>query len=365
MRADRLIALILLLQARGRMTARDLAKRLEVSVRTIHRDLDALSTAGIPVRAEPGPGGGIVLPDRYRLDLTALNREEARSLFLGTGAAPLADLAVGAVLEGALRKLSAALPAATRGAAERAGQRLLVDPSPWWQKPPPVPAHLRTIEEAVWQDRRLRISYAPSGGGAADRLIDPYALVAKHGVWYLVGASAAGPTDQSRPVDESSATGGCNTAAALGQADLPVPRVFRVSRVRTAELTGEPSRRHQGFDLARFWAEWCAAFVASRPRYMVTLRVSPAAAPAVAQNPIKGGAFLALVSAPNDEGWSVMQADYETLDIALTTVLGFGPAVEVLEPPELRERVLHAASEMVARYGAGGGATGETRNASV
>ncbi len=205
MRADRLIAVVLLLQARGRMTAPDLAARLGVSVRTIYRDLDALSTAGVPVYADRGAGGGISLPDGYRLDLTALNREEASALFLSTMPGPLADLGGGHILEAALRKVSAALPAGARHEAEQARQRLHLDPAEWWQTHEPVP-HLRVVQEAVWQDRRLRLRYRRRDGSSASRLVDPCGLVAKTGVWYLV-------------------------AAAVATGDSGDLRVFRVSRV--------------------------------------------------------------------------------------------------------------------------------------
>ena len=190
MRADRLLATVLLLQARGRLTAPELAERLEVSVRTVYRDLDALSAAGVPVYATTGRNGGVTLPPGYRPDLTALRPAEARALFLGGAPGPLTELGVGDVLDGALRKLSAALPATARGEAERARQRLLVDSTDFWQGPARAAAHLRTVEGAVWGDQRLRISYARYGRAPSERVIDPYALVAKQGVWYLVGAVA-------------------------------------------------------------------------------------------------------------------------------------------------------------------------------
>jgi predicted DNA-binding transcriptional regulator YafY len=336
-RADRLIALVLLLQARGRLTAEELAARLEVSVRTIYRDLDALSAAGVPVYAVSGRGGGVALPAGYRADLTALNPEEARALFLGGAAAPLAELGVGRILDAALRKLSAALPAGG-DAADRARQRLLVDASDWWQAPPeprdppappdaPAPPHLRTIEEAVWRDRRLRLTYARYRRPAAERLLDPYALVAKQGVWYLVAADAA----------------------ARGAA-LPEPRVFRVSRVQAAHVVDEPSRRREAFDLPRFWAAHCRAFLASVPSYLVTLRVHPSLAPRMVRNPVKGWAAAGPAGEPDAAGWTVMRLDMEAPEVAYGTVLGYGPLLEVLEPPELRQRIARAATETAGLY---------------
>jgi predicted DNA-binding transcriptional regulator YafY len=354
MRADRLIALVLLLQARGRLTAEDLAARLEVSARTIYRDLDALSAAGVPVYAECGRGGGISLPDDYRVDLTALNKEEARVLFLGGLGdlpAPLADLGVGPVLDGALRKLAAALPAASRDEAERARQRLLVDAEEWWSSlqsagAPRVPAHLRTIEQAVWQERRLRLVYprrvrTEGSVGAVDgpdteRIVDPYALVAKRGVWYLV----AGPSLREVPPTGS----GADPAPSDG------PRVYRVSRVRDAEVLDQPSHRPPDFDLPRFWAAWCAEFVARIPSYTVTLRAAPALARRLARNPVKGAGFPAEVRDTDAAGWVTMALDLEAPEVAYTDLLAYGPAVEVLDPPDLRARIATAAAGMAALY---------------
>jgi predicted DNA-binding transcriptional regulator YafY len=388
-RADRLIALALLLQARGRLTAPDLAERLEVSVRTIYRDLDALSAAGVPVYAECGRGGGISLPDGYRLDLTALNKEEARALFLGGfGAAgmagpdgvsksqhPLADLGVGAVLDGALRKLTAALPAASRDEAERARQRLLVDTDDWWANlqdgqradgapaPRTVPPHLRTIEDAVWRDRRLRIRYprrvreegsvVAVDGPPTERVLDPYALVAKRGAWYLVAAPATHEVHGSTSTlhqDESDGPPGTRNTQHAAQATRSSPRVYRVSRIRDAEMLAEASHRPADFDLMQFWAQWCADFVTSLPRYDVTLRVAPSLAPRLARNPVKGAAFPARILETDAEGWVAMELDLEAPEVAYPHLLGYGPDVEVLAPPTLRARIATAAAATAKRY---------------
>lgn len=394
MRADRLIALALLLQARGRMTAEALATRLEVSVRTVYRDLDALSAAGVPVYAECGRGGGVELPDGYRLDLNALNPAEARAVFLGGVAAPLAELGVGAVLDGTLRKLAAALSAPSRDAAQRTRQRLLVDTSDWWQPPPPTPPSLRTIEEAVWRDVRLRLTYGRYGRGETERIVDPYALVAKRGVWYLVGAVASRAADASAEAPPGSVTPAWRTSrhirgagAAVGVSaarsdvgnapadpldaaeqpgsggDRPLakPVVYRVSRVRTAVLLDEPSQRPADFDLARFWAEWCVEFLASRPHYLATLRGDRSAVARLARTfavvgppPVPGGPAGA-EGQPGAQGQPegdrvVVQVDLETPEVACSTLLGCGPAVEALAPPELRRLVAHTAGATLALY---------------
>jgi predicted DNA-binding transcriptional regulator YafY len=185
MRADRLLSLLMLLQTHGRMTAQSLAGELEVSERTIYRDIDALSAAGVPVYCERGPGGGCSLLDDYRTQLTGLNKDELRALFLLTIPAPLAELGVRADLRGALLKLSAALPLKYREAAHHIQQRIHLDWAWWFEGAAPVP-HLRTLYTAVQRDQRVRITYDAPFGGHIEREAAPYGLVAKGGAWYVV-----------------------------------------------------------------------------------------------------------------------------------------------------------------------------------
>lgn len=351
MRADRLIALALLLQTRGRLTAQEIANRLEVSVRTVYRDLDALSAAGIPVVAESGPGGGITLPDGYRVDLTALNQDEARALFLGTSPGslgPLEALGVAPVLDAALRKLSAALPTTTRHAAERARQRLLVDPADWWEVPPPAPPALRAVEEAVWREQRMRFTYTRWGPGAeaagvagksAQRLVDPYALVVKHGAWYLIAAPVrdSPPGMPKQPPDE-------------GPPEAPAPErpaVFRISRMRDVTLTDEPSVRVAGFDLVEFWAQACVEFRATRPKLAARVRATPEVARRLARIFAAG----APLPEPDGDGRYTLAVDLQTEDIACHELLGHGPQVEVLEPASLRHRLAANLRAAAALYG--------------
>ncbi len=190
MRADRLLSILLLLQTRGRITAGRLAEMLEVSERTIYRDLDALSAAGIPVYAERGPGGGCALTDGYRTNLTGLTETEIRTLFVPGVHGPLADLGLGRVLEDALLKLMAALPSVHRHDAQRVRQRLLLDAAGWFRGEEPVP-YLHTVQEAIWQDRALMLTYRRPDGVNTERLVDPYGLVAKASIWYLVALDRA------------------------------------------------------------------------------------------------------------------------------------------------------------------------------
>lgn len=320
MRADRLISLLMLLQAQGRMTARELSGELEVSERTIYRDLDALSAAGVPVYAERGPGGGCALMDSYRTNLTGLTEDEVRALFMLNIPGPLADLGVSGELKAALLKLLASLPAVYRHDAEHVRQRVHLDASGWFQPPEPV-THLGTIQEAVWQDRKLALTYRRSDGVQGERVVDPYGLVAKVGVWYLVRA----------------------VKGHMG--------VYRVSRVQEAALTNEHFERPAEFDLAAYWEAWCAEFEGSRPHYPVTLSVTQESIPRL--RPVWGEGLDELLEGagpPDAQGEITLSLDFETLEMARKRVLELGALVRVLEPQELRDSVLDWVTRIVASY---------------
>jgi len=331
MRADRLLSLLMILQTRGRVTAEALAGELEVSVRTIYRDLDALSAAGVPVYAERGPGGGCALLDSYRTTLTGLTDAEVRALFVMTIPAALAQLGLGAELKAALLKLSAALPAERRQGEAWVRQRVHLDWSGSEQAGEPVP-HLHTLQQAVWQDRRLWLAYRRQAGpGMArfERLVDPYGLVAHLGVWHLV----------------------CSAGGRL--------RVLRVSSLLDARISGESFERPAGFDLAAFWAGWCADRDAWRDhsRYFATVRVSPALAPWLSQ--ILSSAMLEKAqldtAARDDAGWITLTLPFDSLEAARARLLGLGAAVEVLAPLPLRLSMADYAAQIVALYGTGAG----------
>lgn len=320
MRADRLLSLLMLLQTRERMTAQQLAKELEVSERTIYRDVDALSAAGVPVYAERGPGGGCALLDSYRTNLTGLTEDEVRALFMLSIPSPLAELGVGQELKAALLKLSAALPAARRQDEERVRQRIHLDSRWWFQTEDPVP-HLQTLQQAVWQDRKLFLCYRSSHGTQVERSVDPYGLVAKAGVWYLV-------------------------CARDGQM-----RSYRVSRVLEARISEVRFERPADFDLAGFWKDWCVEFETSRPHYPVTVRLAPAL---ISELPLWFGDSIrdaiAAAGPPDSEGWITLTLTFETLTAARTHILGFGRAAEVLEPEHLRQSVLDYATQIIEFY---------------
>ena len=192
MRASRLVQLLLLLQARGRTTAAVLATELEVSERTIHRDVDALSAAGVPIYAERGPHGGIQLVDGYRTRLTGLTADEAEALFLSGMPGPAAELGLGTVVAAARLKVLASLPGELRARASRLVERFHLDATAWFSSSDPVP-NLATLADAVWEARRATIRYR-RGGDSVERELEPIGLVLKAGVWYLV----AGSDDQIR-----------------------------------------------------------------------------------------------------------------------------------------------------------------------
>jgi predicted DNA-binding transcriptional regulator YafY len=320
MRADRLLSLLLLLQNRGKLTADKLARELEVSVRTIYRDIDALSAAGVPVYAERGPGGGCALLDSYRTDLTGLTRDEVRALFMLSIPAPLSELGVSQELKAALLKLSAALPSRRRSDEERVRQRIHLDSTWWFQSEEPVP-HLQTIQRAVWQDRKLWINHRLRFGAQAEHLVDPYGLVAKANVWYAVCAREG------------------------------VERVYRVSRVLDARIADESFERPMDFSLADFWDQWCAEYEANRPTYPVTARIAP---DLVDLLPMYLGERVRDVIAdagPADaEGWIRLTLPFESLEAARGPILGMGRAIEVLAPRALRNSVADFAAQIVELY---------------
>lgn len=317
MRADRLLSILLLLQVHRRMTARELAQRLEVSERTIHRDMSALGTAGVPVTAERGTGGGWALIDGYRTTLTGLNEPEIQALFLTRPPRLLADLGLDRASDAALIKLLASLPALARRGAEDMRQRIHIDQTAWRARPEAVPL-LRTIQDAIWQDRRLRLIYARHDGPPSERLVDPLGLVAKGSVWYLVAASD-------------------------GQ-----PRTYRVSRIAKAIPTDDLAVRPSNFDLAAYWERASAEFVANLPRYSTTLR-----ADVEVLDYLRSGSHYSRIEreeAPNDAGALTVEMVFDDEHSAREFILGCGPRVEVLAPGGLRDLIVADIQAMAARY---------------
>ncbi len=317
MRADRLLSIMLILQVHRRITARELARRLEVSERTIHRDMEALSGAGIPVFAERGSGGGWALLEEYRTNLTGLNKSEIQALFLTRPSRLLADLGLDKASEGAFIKLLASLPSMYRADAEYVHQRIYIDPTGWNHSGETIP-FLTAIQGAVWQERRIKITYRRSGCGPVERLLDPLGLVAKGSVWYLVAATG----------DEI--------------------RSYRVSRVEGFEMTDELCVRPKGFDLAAYWEQNTIEFKKQLPRYSVSVRVSPMVLPRISF----AGRFAKIqqVGSPDETGWAEVLIHFDSEEVAWEYALSFGPQVEVLEPRELRDKVIEMARRVIEFY---------------
>ncbi|WP_372406179.1 helix-turn-helix transcriptional regulator [Streptomyces luteireticuli] len=319
MRADRLLSLLLLLQNRGRMTAPELAAELEVSVRTVYRDIEALGASGVPVRADRGPDGGYSLLDGYRTRLTGLTEDEAGSLALATVPGAAAELGLGADLATARLKLEAALPAGLGDRARRVAERFHLDADAWFRDSEPVP-HLATLAGAVWRQRLLRVHYR-RWKGEVRRDLEPLGLVLKGGIWYLVARSGA---------------------------DI---RTYRVGRVLAAELLDGRFERPAGFDLADHWRRSARRLEDMRLQGEALLRLSPAG---LALLPAKFGAVgrLAVEGAgePDGEGWATVTLAVEAPKVAVHDLLGLGAEAEVLGPASLRAAVAEAAAALAARY---------------
>lgn len=320
MRADRLLALLMLLQGRGRMTARQLAEELEVSERTIYRDIDALCTAGVPVYSETGREGGYALLDSYRTSLTGMTDGEIQALFMLNIPAPLGMLGVGQELKSALLKLSASLPDRRREGETRVRQRFHLDSTWWDQGEEPVP-YLQTIYRAVWEDRRLILSYRPIPNVTIEQRVDPYGLVAKAGVWYLV----------------------CSRQGQI--------QVHRVSDILEAHLMDELFERRAAFDLERFWAGWCAEEGRNRSGYPIRVRVAPGLLPWLPR--LFGHRLVERLESagPADaDGWTTMNLSFESPTEARSSLLALGGGVEVLEPLALRLSVQDYAEQIIKLY---------------
>ncbi|POX40631.1 transcriptional regulator [Streptomyces sp. Ru73] len=319
MRADRLLSLLLLLQNRGRMTAPELAAELEVSVRTVYRDIEALGASGVPVCADRGPAGGYRLMDGYRTRLTGLTDAEADSLFLAGAPGAARELGLGAVLATAQLKLEAALPAALADRARRIQERFHLDAPAWFRDADPVP-RLATVARAVWEQRALDVHYR-RWHGEGRRTLHPLGLVLKGGIWYVV--------------------------ARAGEAI----RTYRISRLVTAETTGEPFERPDGFDLAGYWAESARRLEAALYRGTARLRISPRARKLLPMHfGAAGTRALEAAGPPDDEGWAVVEMAVEGEAVAVGDLLRLGTEAEVLGPPELRAAVARTATALARRY---------------
>ncbi|MGF1339296.1 helix-turn-helix transcriptional regulator [Streptomyces flavovirens] len=321
MKSDRLLSILLLLQTRALVPATELAERLEVSVRTIYRDVEALSASGVPVYAERGRNGGIALLPGFRTDVTGLTQDESRALFVLAAQGAHTALGLDAALGSALRKVMAALPAPHRPAAEQTSRRILVDPVRWMSGPPTA-VDVGDLHDAVFADRRLRLRYRHSGTDTPRTYtVDPYGLVVKAGVWYLI-------------------------------ADLDgEPRLFRADRVRQAALTEEPVVRRAGVEPADVW-EALRRQVEERPGG-VRLRVRVHRSRLDLFVRLHTGE---LTGPPEpEEAGEWVRAELAVPEVAWArSLLSFGPNLEVCSPPEARGLLAEAAAAVMELYAGNG-----------
>ncbi|PJZ53276.1 helix-turn-helix transcriptional regulator [Leptospira adleri] len=313
MRADRLLSILLQLQAKGRISSKDLARKLEVSERTIHRDMEALSASGVPVFAERGSKGGWELSQGYRTNLTGMKKEEIFSMILTSSTRVASDLGRKKEFDSAFMKFMASLPAAYQEEAEMIRQRIHIDGAGWgnWKEEFPF---LPLLQEAVWKNRKVILRYK-SDEASKKRIVLPLGLVAKGKVWYLI--------------------------AKYGKEF----RTFRISRILEAQL-GDTFERPKKFDLEKYWQESTQAFFSKLPTYSVLLKIRTEELERFrlfAYNCI-------LESTKIDDSWIKARVNFETMEWALHHTLGFGSSVIVLEPKELREAVSASAKEILKSY---------------
>jgi predicted DNA-binding transcriptional regulator YafY len=332
-RASRLVTLLFTLQRLRGATAAELARELEVSERTIYRDVAALSAAGVPLWTEPGRGGGIRLLEGWRTRLDGLTAQEAAAIFAVGAPQVLAELGMSAALAGAQAKLLATLPMQLREHARAVAERFHLDAPGWFHTPQQV-TQLAAVAEAVWDRQRLRVTYRrrhDTGGrqpaeraglpSDVERTLDPLGLVLKAGTWYLAGG-----------VDGT-------------------VRTYRVDRITTAELTGERFERPAGFDLAEWWAGAAGRFESQMLRATVRLRVGPRGLKVLPRAADHDAALRAIAHAapPDAEGWRVLELDVEGIDVAAGQLTALGAEVEALDPPELRAALAAAGAALASR----------------
>ncbi|MFC9943537.1 helix-turn-helix transcriptional regulator [Streptomyces pratensis] len=317
MRAARLIKMVLLLQSRPSMTAAELAGELEVSERTVTRDTQALSEAGVPVYSERGRAGGYRLVGGYRTRLTGLARHEAEALFLSGLPSALREMGLDDAASAARLKVSAALLPSLRDASHTVARRFHLD-APGWYHDPATPELLPAVAEAVWDDRLVLARYRRRPSDEVERELAPYGLVLKAGVWYLC----------ARAGDDF--------------------RVYRIDRFTEVTVSGTRFARDEDFDLPRFWEERAAQFARSILRTEVTVRLSEEGVrllPHVVDRAAAEDA-LAGASVPDGDGRLTVVLPVESEEVAYSQLLGLGAEMEVLVPAALRERFADTAERM-------------------
>ncbi|MFF8024037.1 helix-turn-helix transcriptional regulator [Streptomyces sp. NPDC007896] len=314
MKSSRLVSILLLLQTRGRMTAADLAEELDVSVRTVYRDVEALSAAGVPLYGDAGHAGGYRLLDGYRTRLTGLTEGEAEALFLAGVPGPAAELGLGPVLAAAQLKVRAALPRELRKHADRISGRFHLDAPGWYADADDTP-YLPVVADAVWNARVLNVLYRrwrePTD---VRRRLEPYGLVLKAGRWYVVAG--------------------------------PGPRTFRVDQILELTSTDDEFSRPETFDLAAYWTAYQREFHDRLHRAEAVIRVAPGTR---LTGPVRAAEVNGCTDQDQD-GWTIATVPIESIDQAHDEFLRLGAAIEVLEPAGLRDRIAHTVAALARLY---------------
>ena len=320
MKASRLLSILMLLQANGRMTAGALARALEVSERTVLRDIDQLSAAGVPLWGERGHQGGFQLQPGWTTRLTGMTGDEANALLLAGLPGPATALGLGEAAASARLKLVASVPTPWRDSAAVVADRLHIDPLDWYREPD-NPAFLREAAQAVWRGRRLRVAYA-SWRGTSERELEPLGLVLKAGAWYLAAREA-------------------------GQAEV---RTWRLASVRGLTVLGTGFRRPRGFDLARHWQASLAQFEAARRPLRACVLASPRALVWLANARHPGVPMEAPPHVRVPPGWRCLAVPLESVEHGARQILGYGAEVEAIEPAALRAEVGRLAKAVGKRH---------------
>ncbi len=310
-----MVAIVLLLQAHRQLTVPQLAARLEVSERTVRRDLDALLQTGIPIYSSRGRGGGWSLVDRHRINLSTLTHEEAQALFLVAGQKMLAGLGIDRGVTSALRKLLAVLPEATRSEVTKMQQGVYLDPTRWGQRQVEAPITLTSLRDAILDGRQVELSYAKPGHSATRRQVHPHGLIRKNGAWYLLAGTPKGL------------------------------RTFRASRIETVEALSEAVDRPADFDLVRAWED-VNRDMQNWPTLTVTIEVQPDAVSAV--QAALGPNNLTLIRRDEPAQFTV---PFASVDIAVTDLLLLGNQVRVVDPPAVQRALARIGADLVDTYG--------------
>ncbi|MFI9773627.1 helix-turn-helix transcriptional regulator [Streptomyces sp. NPDC051956] len=319
MKSSRLVSILLLLQTRGRMTAAQLAAALEVSVRTVYRDIDSLHAAGVPLYGDAGHAGGYRLIDGYRTRLTGLTTDEAEALFLAGAPGPATELGLGPVLAAAQLKVRAALPAELRAHSERISARFHLDAPGWYADEDEVP-HLPAVATAVWNSRVLHVRYrrwrAPTD---VERRLEPYGLVLKAGRWYVIASAGTGD-----------------------------PRTYRVDQILQLHVGDEQFEPPADFDLAAYWRAYQEDFHGRLHSGDAVVRPAPGAADRLPGPALREAAHA--TARPEPDGWTRAVLPIESVDHAHDEFLRLGAGIEVLEPAELRHRIRATVEALAVLY---------------